>query len=55
MGCYADNIAARVLPNVFPGSGNTIEACVSTCQVNGFTYAGLENGLDNDLHTFLTI
>ncbi len=42
MGCYADNIPRDLRLN---GNGDTIEACVQSCQNLGCLYAGMQNGL----------
>jgi len=42
LGCYSDSVSSRTLErSVNPGSV-TVESCVSTCQSQSFTIAGLE-------------
>ncbi|KAJ7479898.1 WSC domain-containing protein, partial [Mycena latifolia] len=42
-GCYTDSVSARTFPNgTSIIGGMTAEKCTSTCQANGFTYAGTE-------------
>ncbi|PQE04599.1 hypothetical protein CJF30_00004400 [Rutstroemia sp. NJR-2017a BBW] len=48
VGCYADNVGGRALPNTaaVPGGTNamTNELCQAACQAAGFTLAGTEYG-----------
>ncbi|KAJ5612464.1 hypothetical protein N7510_005658 [Penicillium lagena] len=44
LGCYSDSTNARALNTSVLVSGNTVEACQSTCAAGGFTYAGMEFG-----------
>lgn len=43
-GCYTDSTSARSLERRVSPSGPGVEACLSTCQDQGFTWAGLEYG-----------
>ena len=43
MGCYTEGTNSRALTGYFnQSSGMTIEACLSQCYQQGFTYCGVE-------------
>lgn len=44
LGCWTDSVSARTLGNQFSNSyqNMTIEACLGTCQIHGYSLAGLE-------------
>lgn len=43
-GCYTDSTTSRTLERRVSPSGPGVEACLTTCQAQGFSWAGLEYG-----------
>ncbi|KAH9032990.1 hypothetical protein EDB85DRAFT_1890429 [Lactarius pseudohatsudake] len=44
LGCYSDSVSARALQVMVDAGNTTVESCVTACQAQGFSLAGVEFG-----------